>query len=260
MDIANNIKVAITVDVSQALANCDALKAKIEEVKNAQAGLGKASPPVDDSKFKEFTASYSRQISELKRQAEEFQRAYQNTGDNSALSKYQSLIPQIQQLTKEQNAFNKSLKVTGGAFESLGNAFSRHMQWLFTGLGVGSAVVGITSAISDIAKLETEFTQLKTVLPGLEENQQTYNQAVKDSFALAERYGTKVKQVTESLRLMGRGYHELAESEKLAEIALKLGVADNFDPQTATKAIEAVVGSYGKQGEAIRTLLGLPLM
>ena len=45
MDIANNIKVAITVDVSQALANCDALKAKIEEVKNAQAGLGKASSP-----------------------------------------------------------------------------------------------------------------------------------------------------------------------------------------------------------------------
>lgn len=250
MDTNQTMKWTILTDVSKAMQDLTALHEKIIAIQNAKAGIG-SSKVIDDAPMKNFANSYSRVISDMTKQAEDFYRSWKKNGNIADFANYKALIPQIQQLTKEQELFNKSLKNTGGFLQTLGTTFSKHLGWAFTGLGVGSAIAGAIASVRDIARLETEFNQLKTVLPELEENQHTYNAAIKDSFALAEKYGTKIEQVTESLRLMGRGYHELSESEKLAEIALKLGVADSFDPQTATRAIEAVVGAYGKQGEAV---------
>ncbi|WP_199883652.1 phage tail tape measure protein [Anaerosinus massiliensis] len=132
------------------------------------------------------------------------------------------------------------------------NSLSKHLGWITASIGVSSAIGGITSSVSDIIKLDSEFQQLKTVLPQTEENQVTFNEAIKESFVLAERYGTKIKDVTDSLRLMGRGYKELSTAEKMAANALKLSVADNFSPEVATRTLEAVTGAYGKQAEAIQ--------
>jgi TP901 family phage tail tape measure protein len=251
MDNNQVIKWSIVTDVSNAMQGFTALHEKIKAIQEASAGLG-GPKKFDDAPLKTFANSYSRTISDMTRQAEGFYKTFQQQpGNIEALAQYKALIPQIQQLTKEQEGFTKSIKGSGGALGAIGQEFSKHWGWMLTGIGTASAVQGIISAVEDISKLEQEFQQLKTVMPELEDNQATYNAAIKDSFALAEKYGTKIEQVTESLRLMGRGYHELSESEKLSEVALKLGVADNFDPQTATKAIESVIGAYGKQSEAV---------
>lgn len=148
--------------------------------------------------------------------------------------------------------FQSHIQTTSQGLEKLGSAFQRHFLWLFTGAGALSAFSGISGTIQDLSELDEQFNQLKTVLPETEHNAETFKQAMKDSFELAEKYGVKVKDVTEALRLMGRGYRELSTSEKLAQTALKLSVADNFSPEVATKVIESVIGAYQKQGEAVQ--------
>ena len=185
-------------DVSGVISGLSAIEAKLKSIKEAKAGLG-SSKAFDEAPLKNFANSYQRTISDMTRQAEGFSRAFQKTGNIEDLANYKNLIPQIQQVTREQEGFNKSLKNTGGSLQNIGDAFSKHLGWMATGLGVGSAIGGIIGGVQDIAKLETEFNQLKTVLPELEGNQQTYNAAIKDSFALAEKYGTSIEKVTESL-------------------------------------------------------------
>ena len=240
------VKIDILVNAKQAIQQLSTLENRLNNIRNKNSISGGK-----QKEFNTFADSYSKIINDMTRKAEDFYMSWQKYGNISDLANYKSLIPQIQQLAKEQESFNRSIKETNGSLNVLGTSFSKHLGWIATGIGVGSAIGGTIAGIHDLANLEVEFNQLKTVIPEVEENQATYNQAMKDSFALAERYGTKVKDVTDSLRLMGRGYHELAESEKLAEIALKLSVADNFNPETSTKAIEAVVGAYGKQADAV---------
>lgn len=241
-DQYSNIKVQLLLDTSQFMQQYNMVKDMLDKIKKG-GGVQRTADV--------FTESYATTIRNLTRQAEAAYRQFNETGDIKFLNEYKSLIPTIQQLSKEQEIFNKSILNTDNSVKILGTSLKKHIGWILTGVGMGSAIGGIIAGVQDMARLETEFNQLKTVLPELEENQQSYNRAMRDAFALAERYGTAVEQVTESLRLMGRGYHELSQSEKLAEVALKLSVADNFDPQTATRAIEAVIGAYGKQAEAV---------
>lgn len=240
------IKFDILFNTQQAIQQLSTLESRLNNIRNKNNVGGGVQKEITT-----FADSYSKIINDMTRKAEDFYMSWQKYGNISDFASYKSLIPQIQQLAKEQDSFNRSIKETNSSLNVLGTSFSKHLGWIATGIGVGSAIGGTIAGIHDLANLETEFNQLKTVLPEVEENQATYNQAMKDSFALAERFGTKVKDVTDSLRLMGRGYHELAESEKLAEIALKLSVADNFNPEISTRAIEAVVGAYGKQADAV---------
>ncbi|MDF2788012.1 MAG: putative phage tail tape measure protein, partial [Neobacillus sp.] len=230
-------------EMSQAAA---VMNQKGQEINQTLNGIG-----TQQTGITKFVDSYQRAISTMSAEAEKYHRLFATTGNVEYQNKSIQSVAAVKQLTSEYENFGRVLKNTNGSFNVLGTSFSKHLGWIATGVGVGSAISGVISAVQDLAKLETEFNQLKTVIPQVEENQTTYNQAIKDSFALAERYGTKIKDVTDSLRLMGRGYHDLSQSEKLAGIALKLGVADNFSPEVATKSIEAVVGAYGKQGEAV---------
>lgn len=235
--------------VAEAIRQVDTLKEKMDSVRNG----GKSNINFDDANksFNTFANSYSRNISSMTKQAEGLFQSFQKTGDIKYFDQYKTMIPQIQQLSREQELFNKSLSNTSNSIKILGADWKKHIAWLMTGIGTASAIGGAYAAIGDITKLDEEFQQLKTVLPQAEENQATFNQAMKDSFNLAEKYGTKIEDVVNSLRLMGRQYKELSQAEQMAQTALKLSVADNFSPEVATKAIESIVGSYQKQGEAV---------
>ncbi|WP_156318914.1 hypothetical protein, partial [Propionispora sp. 2/2-37] len=199
-----------------------------------------------------FVDGYRQAIASATAEAEKFHRLFKETGNTDYQQKSMQSVLQVRQLTDEYEKFNKTLGNTPGLLSNIGSEFKRHLGFTLTGLGVGAVIGGIYGALSDISKLDEEFNQLKTVLPQTEANQETFNQAIEDSFHLAQKYGTAIKDVTDSLRLMGRGYHDLSQTEKLSEVALKLGVADNFNPELATRTIEGVVGAYGKQAEAVQ--------
>jgi TP901 family phage tail tape measure protein len=194
---------------------------------------------------------YKQAIATATTEAEKFHRLFKDTGNVDYQQKSIQAAAQVRQLTDEYNKFNRTLGLTPGLLSNIGTEFKRHLGFALTGLGVGAAIGGIYGALNDITKLDEAFNQLRTVIPQTEENQVTFNQAIEDSFHLAQKYGTAIKDVTDSLRLMGRGYHDLSQTEKLSEIALKLGVADNFNPELATRTIEGVVGAYGKQANSV---------
>lgn len=196
--------------------------------------------------------SYKQELALLNREQEKNYRLWKQTGDTKYKEAFDTVGVSVKSLTKEMNAY----KISSGQAETAMGAFARraysHAQWIVSGAALTAAIVGPTLLVDKLSELEQEFNQLKTVIPEIHEDQTKYNQAMQDAFGLAERYGTKIKDVTDSLRLMGRGYHELSTTEKLAENALKLSVADNFSPEVATKALEAVIGGYNEQAHAVQ--------
>ncbi|WP_333593667.1 phage tail tape measure protein, partial [Anaerospora hongkongensis] len=173
---------------------------------------------------------------------------WKNTGDEVHKIRFEGVQKSIGMINGQMSTFNKAMGISTGIIDA---HMKRHLQWITSGLVIGGAIGVPVSVFNTLKELETEFNNLKTVSKELEENQFTYNAVVNDSFKLAERYGSSIKDVTEGLRMWGRGYKDLAEAEKLNEISLKLSVADNFKPETAVRAIESVVSSFGKQSEAV---------
>lgn len=233
------IQLDVEVNIQKAQQQLEQLKKTIKELSNEKQGqLFNSQQTISD------LAIINTQMAALNKQVELNFLTWKKTGSEMDKLKYSAASQGLQN-------FQGHIKTTNEALGTMGQAFRRHLQWLFTGVGELSALGNLANAVKDLTMLEQEFNQLKTVLPEIHENQATYNQAIKDSFALAEKYGESVKNVTDSLRLMGRGYRELSTSEKLAENALKLSVADNFNPEVATRVLESVIGAYGKQNSAI---------
>jgi TP901 family phage tail tape measure protein len=146
------------------------------------------------------------------------------------------------------NNLNRNLNNSSSALASFGRSLKSHLGFIGTSLAIG----GVVGAVHALTSLETEFHNLATVIPSMHENTTNFNGVMEDSFRLAERYGQKIEEVTESLRLMGRGYKDLNTVEKLSEISMKLAVADNFSAEQATRAIESTVAAYGKQANAVQ--------
>lgn len=146
------------------------------------------------------------------------------------------------------NNLNRNLNNSNSALASFGQSLKRHLGFMGTTLAIG----GVVGAVHALTSLETEFHNLAAVIPSMHENTTNFNGVMEDSFHLAERYGQKIEEVTESLRLMGRGYKDLSTVEKLSEISMKLAVADNFSAEQATRAIESTIAAYGKQASAIQ--------
>ena len=117
---------------------------------------------------------------------------------------------------------------------------------------MGGVAGGFYESFKVIKDMETEFTTLATVVQGMEGNVERQNTVIREAFGLAEKYGTEIRNVTESMRLWSRGYKDLNEAQKLTEISTKLAVADNFSPEVATRSIEAAVSAFHKQGEAVQ--------
>lgn len=241
-DKSANIGIQVNLDIVQAQKNIEQLKKQIEDIGKTQGSKGSY---INSKDTLQDLIKIQTAMTNLNKLAERHYVTWKKTGSEIAKMKFDGVNQGVVN-------FQNHIKTTGEAAGNLGQAFRRHLTWLFTGIGAVSAIGTFAGAVKDMAALETEFNQLKTVLPETENNIYTYNAAIKDSFNLAERYGTSVKNVTDSLRLMGRGYRELSVSEKLAENALKLSVADNFDPATATKVLESVIGAYGKQADAVQ--------
>lgn len=190
---------------------------------------------------------YNQEMASLNATIEQNYRQWKKTGNAADRVKFDKAIVQSKQLQTEMEGFNRAIGKSTSLIGGYVNRVRSHFTWIVSGMMIN----GIADLFRNMGSLDEQFNQLKTVLPELEVNQYNYNKAMGDSFDLAGKYGTSIKNVTDSLRLMGRGYHDLATTEKLADISLKLGVADNFDPMVATKAIESVVGSYHKQSSAV---------
>ncbi|MCM0758511.1 phage tail tape measure protein [Sporomusa sphaeroides DSM 2875] len=127
-----------------------------------------------------------------------------------------------------------------------------HAKWFAGSLALGAAL-GIPYAVfSDLKELEKQFNALQTVLPDMHESQTAYNEVVKESFSIAQRYGEEIEGVTKSVQLWGRGYKDIQEAMKLAEVSTKLAVADNFDAETANRTIEGLISSYQQQAQAVQ--------
>ncbi|SFL65750.1 phage tail tape measure protein [Pelosinus propionicus] len=239
MENMNNvISTRIVVDVKQALAEIQQLKTALNGIRNQSEASGSS----------KLSQGYVQQINQMTLAAQRLHQQWQTTGSTTALSQYQALIPKIQTLNAQYQNFNRSLGLAGNSLSSFGQSLKSHLGFIGTSLAIG----GVIGAVHALTSLETEFHNLATVIPSMHENTTNFNGVMEDSFHLAERYGQKIEEVTESLRLMGRGYKDLSTVEKLSEISMKLAVADNFSAEQATRAIESTVAAYGKQANAIQ--------
>ena len=193
------IQIDVEVNIQKAQQQLEQLKKTIKELgqeKNNNGQLFNSQQTLSD------LALINTQMQALNKQVEINYMTWKKTGSEIDKLKFDGANQGLQN-------FQGHIKTTNEAIGTMGAAFRRHLLWLFTGVGTMSALGTMAGAIKDLTMLEQEFNQLKTVLPETEHNQRTYNQAIKDSFALAEKYGESVKNVIDSLRLMGRGFREL---------------------------------------------------
>jgi TP901 family phage tail tape measure protein len=194
---------------------------------------------------------FAQQLRDARDNAEQLYRKFQETGLAADKLKFTQARDSFRDLTQQSERFNKSIGESTWSLNNMERRLSSHLTWIAGGMMIGGTVGMVSEAIDTITKLDTEFNQLKTVSKQMEENQFTFNNVISDSFHLAQKYGAVIKDVTDGLRLWGRGYKELSDAQRLNELGIKIGIADNFSPEVANKAIESVISSYGKQSEAI---------
>lgn len=246
---------AINSNISEQLKE-DLLKANSivsQHVTSINDGLSKVGDTGNNGMGKLFE-SYKRSLSDLTLQAEKYHRLFQETGNQDYFNKYQNIVPVIQQLDREHKSFSNSLglanKNASLLERTLGN-LKHHAGYLVSGAILGAGIGIPYAAVTTLADLEQQYSQLMTTMPQMHENQYSYNQVVKESLALAQKYGTEINNVTDSLRLVSRQYKDTEKALFLSEIAVKLSVADNFSPEIANKYIESSVSAFQQQGNAI---------
>lgn len=208
----------------------------------------------NNSGILKFVDGYKKGIADLTLQAEKYHRLFQETGNQDYLKKYQGLVPVIQQLDREHKAFSNTLGLANknaGLLERTLGSMKHHTGYMLSGALLGTAIGVPYASIKTLADLEQQYNQLMTVLPQMHENQYAYNQIVKESLAVAQKYGLEINSITESLRLVGRVYKDTGTAMKLTDIAAKLSIADNFNPAIANKYIESTISAFQQQGNAI---------
>lgn len=253
-DMEKVIKIPIIVDVASALQGLKQLQEQIAAIKDA---YGKTSTKTKDAfGLEDNFRSYSYQISNLTKQAEKLNQEFAKTGNMQTKNQLDNLIPRIQQTTKEYENFKNMLsytdKVSKNFLVDFGERTRNHLSWAASGALLGATIAIPAEVISQLTNLEQQYAAIQTTLPSMHHSQQEYNEVVKDSFTITERYGQSIEDVNKAIQLWGRGYKDVKEAMQLTEISTRLSVADNFSSELANRTIEGLISSYNQQANAIQ--------
>jgi len=141
-------------------------------------------------------------------------------------------------------AFNKAT-TSANAFSSAMNKIKSHVEWMATATIVGGLLAIPVEGIHAITDIEQRMAGMKQVIPELQNNQEKLNQTTQEFISIASQYGMSIDDITESAKLWGRAYKDVATVENLLHSSSILAVADSFSMTEANKALEATMMQFG---------------
>jgi TP901 family phage tail tape measure protein len=148
-------------------------------------------------------------------------------------------------------SMQKATKQAGWLADAM-KSLKHHMMWMSSGIAFG-AIVGIpVEAIRSIASVEKEMAGFKQVNHEANESQTVLNDTTSKFIGIAQRYGMSVEEIIQAGVLWGRGYKDINTVLQLTSVSAKLAVADMMDVSLANRAVESVINSFQKQGEAVK--------
>jgi hypothetical protein len=127
-----------------------------------------------------------------------------------------------------------------------------HLTWMASAVAIGTVFAIPSQTISTIADVEKQMAAMRQVNHDVNTSQEVLNKTTQDFIGIAEQYGHSVDEIIKAGTLWGRGYKDLNTVMKLTSLTAKLAVADNMDIGLANRAVESVIMSYQKQGQAVQ--------
>jgi TP901 family phage tail tape measure protein len=137
-------------------------------------------------------------------------------------------------------------------FSDMIQSLKHHLTWMASAMAIGVTFGVPAKTISTIADVEKHMAAMRQVNHDVNESQVILNKTAQDFIGIAQQYGHSVDEIIKAGTLWGRGYKDLNTVMKLTSLTAKLAVADNMDIGLANRAVESVIMSYQKQGQAVQ--------
>jgi hypothetical protein len=138
-----------------------------------------------------------------------------------------------------------------GKLDDMLKSIRHHLTWMASAAAIGTIFAIPANIVSTITDVEKHMAAMRQVNHDVNSNQVILNRTAQEFIGIAEQYGHSVDEIIKAGTLWGRGYKDLNTVMQLTSLTAKLAVADNMDIGLANRAVESVIMSFQKQGEAV---------
>lgn len=258
----------------------DMTKGVSKEVTDASRNIEKLGQALQRSTMVAKEQSFSGQIANLKRQAEENYRQNFATNPMAYAQNARALNAELQKLYQAQKVVNLATRENIGLLKQWGidtENVGHRLGYLATRMVASFALDKVIDSFSQLAHVEKDmagFAQVmkhgtgatnafarslievdpREMINGLQltgDEAKHFKHELEDMQgklqSLAVKYGTTSHEMIESAKLWGRAYKDNNTILALTDAATKLAVADAFDIVSANKALESSIMQWGFQ-------------
>lgn len=258
----------------------DMTKNVSKEVTDASRNIEKLGQSLQRSSMTAKEQSFSGQIANLKRQAEENYRQNFSTNPMAYAQNARALNAELQKLYQAQKVVNLATRENIGLLKQWGidtENVGHRLGYLATRMGASFALDKTIQSFTQMAHVEKDMAGFAQVMKhgtgqtnafarslmevdpshmvnGLQlsgQEAEHFKHELEDMQSklqsLAVKYGTTSHEMIESAKLWGRAYKDNNTVLALTDAATKLAVADAFDIVSANKALESSIMQWGFQ-------------
>ena len=258
----------------------DMTKNVSKEVTDASRNIEKLGQSLQRSSMTAKEQSFSGQIANLKRQAEENYRQNFATNPMAYAQNARALNAELQKLYQAQKVVNLATRENIGLLKQLGidtENVGHRLGYLATRMVASFALDKTIQSFTQMAHVEKDMAGFAQVMKhgtgqtnafarslmevdpshmvnGLQlsgQEAEHFKHELEDMQSklqsLAVKYGTTSHEMIESAKLWGRAYKDNNTVLALTDAATKLAVADAFDIVSANKALESSIMQWGFQ-------------